>query len=371
MASIEFAKSSPYTLGVELEFQVLDRSTLDLVPKAPEILANIPDQLQKKTAREFRKSILEILTGVCSSVDEVAEDMRTTVLEIMEIAERHDCLLLASSLHPFADPAKQELSDDDRYRKIMHELQYVGRQFITQGLHIHVGVAEKEQAIRALNILQVYQPLLVALSASSPFFKGEDTGLCSYRTKLFEALPLAGIAGYLDSWAAYEEEIFLLQKSKVIEEIRDLWWDVRPSPRFGTVEVRGCDLPSCFSHILALVALTQALVAESVEGGVQPREVSPQILRCNKWQAARHGLDGRFNDPLGLLPIEQQTIHEAATQLIDVLTPRLEHFGTEKWIDVLQSILREGTSAAKQRYLYKNNRSFQEMIQVLLTDFWT
>jgi carboxylate-amine ligase len=371
MESIAFTRSAPYTLGVELEFQVVDQETLDLVPMAEILLAEMDKRFVGRTAREFRKSILEVLTGVCRDVDEVADDLRHTINAVEKLARGEGCLLLASSLHPFANPNDQELADSERYHRIMEELQLVGRQFITQGLHVHVGMDDKEQAIRVCDTMQAYQPLLLALSASSPFFKGEDTGFSSYRTKLFESLPLAGIAGFIGSWRAYEEEINLLKASEVIKEIRDLWWDVRPSPGFGTVEIRGCDLPGCLSEILAMVALIQVLAAELSEGNSPHRQVSPQLLRCNKWQAARHGLEGRFTDPLGLLSVATQPIRKAILQLLDLLQPRFVSFGTEQYLATLHTILKKGSSSDRQRELYRKNGSFQGMITRLHDEFWT
>ena len=369
MEEIVFARSRPFTLGVELEFQILDRETLDLVPRAPALLASAPSGVQDKVAPEFMRSILEIQTGVCASVDEVAGDLSFSVPLLEEIAARHQCLLYSASLHPFAEPADQQLSVGERYQRIMDELQYVGRQFISQGMHVHVGIEDHEAVIGVCDALQVYLPVLLAISCSSPYFRGEDTGLCSYRTKLFEALPLAGIAGYLGSWQAYLDEIHLLREAQVIQDIKDLWWDVRPSPRFGTVEVRICDIPARFVEVLGLTSLIQALAAAFVEGLVQPVRVSPQILRCNKWQAARHGLDGRFNDALGLLPTRTQSLREAAGELLQVLRPFFDTFGG-RGIDAVQRLLDGRVSAEQQRALMKKHGRFVTMITKLQEIYW-
>lgn len=369
MNEIVFAGSRPFTVGVELEFQILDRETLDLVSRAPVLLAKAPREVQDRVAPEFMRSILEIQTNVCGSVDEVAEDLGFSIPLLEQVAAEHDCLLYSASLHPFAEPAHQELSVGERYQRIMDELQYVGRQFISQGMHVHIGIEDRESAIRVCDTLQAYLPVLLALSCSSPYFRGEDTGLCSYRTKLFEALPLAGIAGYLGSWQAYLDEIHLLREAQVIREIKDLWWDIRPSPGFGTVEIRICDLPARFVEILGLAGLIQALAAALVDGLVQPVRISPQILRCNKWQAARHGLEGRFNDPLGLLPTRTQTLREAVDEMLVVLRPFLDRFGG-RGIDALQNLLDGSTSADRQRTLVRHGADFKSMITELQSTYW-
>lgn len=369
MEEIVFARSNPFTLGVELEFQILDQESLDLVPMAPVLLAAAPSALKEKIAPEFLRSILEVQTGVCGSVDEVAEDLKSSIPLLEQTAASHGCLLYSASLHPFAEPDRQLLSEGERYHRIMEELQYVGRQFISQGLHVHIGMEERESAIHTCDVLQGYLPLFLGLSCSSPYFRGEDTGLCSYRTKLFEALPLAGTAGFIGSWQAYLDEIHLLRRAGVIREIKDLWWDVRPSPGFGTVEIRICDLPARFVEILGLSSLLQALAAAIVEGLVRPKRISPQLLRCNKWQAARHGLEGRFNDPLGLLPTPNQTVRDAVSEMLKVLMPFFDQFGSTG-LDAVQNLLDGQVSSEKQRTLMKRFTRFETMIRNLQATFW-
>ncbi len=369
MATIDFAESRPYTLGVELEFQVLARESLDLVPAAPAIIADVPVFCRDRVAPEFLRSILEVQTGVCESVDEAADQLRSFIPAVEEAARRQDCLLFSASLHPFAEPADQVLSDGERYLRIMDELQYVGRQFISQGLHVHVGMADRETAIRVCDGIQVYLPVLLGLSTSSPYFRGEDTGLCSFRTKLFEALPMAGIAGYIGSWQGYEEEITMLRERGIIHEVRDLWWDVRPSPGFGTVEIRACDLPSRFSEVMALTGLVQALAAAIAEQRLRPQPVSPQLLQWNKWQAARHGLRGQFVDPLGLLG-PADTVRRAAARMLEILAPWVERFGSGRWLGGISSILEHGTGAERQRALVARGADFREMIRTLQGEYW-
>jgi carboxylate-amine ligase len=369
MENIVFAHSRSYTLGVELEFQILDRQTLNLVSRAPAILAEVPQTLGDKVAPEFIRSILEIQTGICMSVDEVAKDLKSSIALLEQIAANHGSLLFSASLHPFAEPADQMFSVGERYQRIMDELQHVGRRFISQGLHVHVGIEDGDAAIAVCDVLQLYLPILLGLSCSSPYFRGKDTGLSSYRTKLFEALPLAGIAGYIGSWQGYVDEINLLRSSFVIQETKDLWWDIRPSPGFGTVEIRICDLPARFVEVLGLTSIMQAFAAAIVEGIVKPFPVSPQLLSANKWQAARHGLDGRFTDPLGLLPTGTQTIRQAAYELLVLLSPFFDRFGG-RGIDAVQSLLAGKVSAEKQRALKKRHGSFETMIMKLHNTYW-
>ncbi|RUM35913.1 MAG: hypothetical protein DSY57_06355 [Desulfobulbus sp.] len=369
MQDVVFAESKPYTLGVELEFQIIDHQTLDLVPRAPALLSKVPPSVADRVTPEFIRSILEVQTGVCASVGDVDDDLRSSIGLLEKIAADHGCLLYSASLHPFAEPGDQVLSVGDRYARILEELQYVGRQFISQGLHVHVGIPDREAAIVVCDVFQVYLPLLLGLSGSSPYFRGEDTGLCSYRTKLFEALPLAGIAGYLGSWQAYLDEIELLRNSGIIQEPKDLWWDIRPSPAFGTIEIRICDLPLRFNEVLGLISIIQAFTAAIVEGILVPRPVSPQLLSANKWQAARHGLAGRFCDPLCLLPTATQSVGGAVYELLALLRPFFDRFDS-RGLGAIQALLTGEISAEKQRQLMKELGSFPAMITTLQDIYW-
>ena len=369
MQEVVFAESRPYTLGVELEFQIIDRQTLDLVPRAPALLSKVPPLIADRVTPEFIRSIIEVRTGVCASVREVNDDLRRSITLLEKIAADHDCLLYSASLHPFAEPADQVLSEGERYARILEELQYVGRQFISQGLHVHVGIPDRNAAIAVCDVFQVYLPLLLGMSCSSPYFRGEDTGLCSYRTKLFEALPLAGIAGFLGSWQAYIDEFDLLSRAGIIREAKDLWWDIRPSPAFGTVEIRICDIPLLFVEVLGLTSIIQAFAAAIVEGIVVPRPVSPQLLGANKWQAARHGLAGGFCDPLGLLPTAGQPIGMAVHELLTLLQPFFDRFDSQG-LGAIRALLAGGTSAEKQRRLVQAHGSFSTMITMLQDLYW-
>lgn len=366
-----FNGSQAYTLGVELEFQLIDRSSLDLVPRVNNILENLVPQGSDRIVQEFLQSIIELQTGVCASVNEVAADLSRLIHLVEDVAVNEDCYLYSTSLHPFADPAAQLLSRGERYQRIMDELQQVGRQFITQGMHVHVGMPDGDTAIRVCDIMQPYLPVLLALSCSSPFFCGQDTGFQSYRTKLFEALPLAGIASYLGTWQGYAEEVRMLYEHQAIKRLKDLWWDVRPSPGFGTVEIRICDLPCRFYAVLGLTALIQALAAYFAEADISSRPVSLQLLKCNKWQAARHGLQGHFVDAYELLGSSDLSLQEAAEKLFQLIRPVTDRFRTTGYIRELYKILEQGTGADCQRRLAEGGKKkFKEMIIGLKNDYW-
>lgn len=370
MKNIVFSKSKMYTLGVELEFQLCDQTSLNLVPRANEILTHFSKGQNERIALEFLQSIIEIQTGVCECVSEVASDLSRTIQLVEDVAGKEQCILYSASLHPFAEPTQQEVSPGKRYKRIMEELQLVGRQFISQGLHVHVGVGDGDTAIRLCDVFQAYLPILLSLSTSSPYFCGLDTGFCSYRTKLFEALPLAGIAGFLGSWQNYVDEVSYLHRLHIIEKINDLWWDVRPSPGFGTVEIRICDIPSRFIEILGLTAVIQAFAAYIIDSSFPAKPLDLQLLRSNKWQAARHGLHGRFNDTYGILGQEMLSFKSAATSLLTLIKPYAARFKTLDYLQVMHDVVRNNTSCERQRSLIKQGITFEEMISRLRDDYW-
>ncbi len=371
MFDLHFHDSKPFTLGVEVELQILDNQNFDLCPAAPRILDRVPDTFKEKIKQELLQSMIEVLTGVCASVDEVEDDLGLGIRTAQELATRDDCFLFASSLHPFARAAEQKIMADERYERIMKELQIVGRRFITQGLHVHVGITDRQTAILVCDAMQPYLSLLLALTGSSPYFQSEDTGFCSYRTKLFESLPLAGLSEFLGDWKTYVNTVQELYDYKIIRHIRDVWWDIRPHPDFGTVEIRICDLPSRFREISAMTAVVQALVALLAEGAVKPTRINNQVLRYNKWQAARHGLDGTFVDPLGLLTTEAVTMRQGVLLLLERIEPYLNSFNTLGKIPIIEKILDQGTSSTRQRQLYKKSQNFKMMITHIHGEFWS
>jgi len=370
LCSIVFNSSSEFSLGVELEFQVIDSESTDLVPKAPLLFENLPESLKPAVTLEFIQSILEVQTGICSSVSDVERDLRDVCSQSSALAEKFNTLLFAASLHPSAIAHKQELTDDPRYEKIMEELQIVGRRFITQGIHVHVGLPDGETAIRVCDAVQPFLPILLSLSTSSPYYQGIDTGFMSYRTKLFEALPMAGLYDYIGSWDQFLQELCFLEKRGVISSIKDLWWDARPHPDFGTLEIRTCDLPTRFSDILGLTALVQALVVTLARGGARPGPYSQALLRFNKWHAARHGLQGSFIDPTEMLAERKIGLKEAVVLLLEKVKPAAEELGSTDFLQLIGNIKERGTGADQMRALYSRTQDYNQVIIDIHQRFW-
>jgi carboxylate-amine ligase len=241
-------------------------------------------------------------------------------------------------------------------------VKFVGTRFISQGLHVHIGVDDEEKVIKINNNMRIYLPILLALTTSSPFYEGVDTGLMSYRSKLFESLPLAGTPDSLEDWEEFNLLVNLLKKSGIIESVKDIWWDVRPHPDFGTIEIRICDLPYSLHDILAITALIQSLVLTLADQFENP-EPHIQILRSNKWQAARYGLEGMYVDPFFA---GKYTMKEAAISLCRHVRPAAEDLKSTDYLDDVLKITERQTGSHLQRDFYnKNGKNLTEMIRTM------
>ncbi len=367
---LEFASSPAFTLGIEIEFQVLDQETLALAPGGPIILAQAQRDptLAPWVKPEYIRSMIEIVTPVCRSVEEAHGWLRKALRKLFEIAEGKGYRLYSASLHPFSKALEQKVWEDVRYQNIREELQIVGRPFISQGLHIHVGMPSAGDCLKAYRWLRLYLPLFLALTTSSPFYEGEMTGLYSYRSKLFEALPLAGYPRDFKDYESFAQLVETLLEYQIIQSSRDLWWDLRPHPLFGTLELRVCDLPSKLAEILGIATLARAYLMSVLESPEEAPEVPQEILRYNKWQAARHGLDGYFVDPVSG---RKNTFREMFKEFLFQALPRIESREERSWIGELEEVLERGTSAHRQIDLYLETGDFRRVIQSLGEEFWT
>jgi len=363
---IKFNSSPEPTIGVEIELQLVDKNNLNLNNVSSKVLIDVNKEFSDNIKCELIESMIEINTNICSNIKEVENDIRKTLKHLDEILKNYETEINCTSLHPFAIGKNQIITDSPRYKRIMKDLQMVGKHFISQGLHVHIGIGNPEDAIKVNNALRVYLPLLLALSTSSPFFEGEDTGLHSYRTKLFEALPLAGMPDYLNNWNHFENLTEHLEGAGIINSVKDLWWDVRPHPGFGTVEIRVCDIPINFEEIIALVALIQALVVTLIKlDSYQDTHI--QILQSNKWQATRYGLDGIFVDPKNF---KKLSMKKAIENLFILVEPAIISLDLKKHLNILEKILNTGSGSNKQRKLYAGSKNFEHMLKILKEQFY-
>ncbi|MEN8143198.1 MAG: YbdK family carboxylate-amine ligase [Thermodesulfobacteriota bacterium] len=365
---MEFIPSKPYTIGVELELQLLDSEHYNLTSAAPSILTGLPVEFKDRIKPEFIQSMVEVASGICDDLEELENDLKRSINLLEELARKNNCLIFSSSLHPFAPYRDQVLSPGKRYAALMEELQLSGRRLITQGLHIHIGLPDGATAIKVCNSIRQYLPLLLALTTSSPYYGGEDTGFFSYRSRLLDSLARAGLPHPFADWNDFRELLLLLKRSSIIEDIRDIWWDVRPHPDLGTIEIRICDLPVRFNEIIAIAGLVQSLVVTLAEKTAPHSHPPLELIATNKWQAARHGLDGKFVDQDSIS--EPLSMKEAIKRLLVRTEKAAKRLGSNDSRQEITRIMAEGSGAHRQRLLYENQADFREMIMQLQKDFW-
>jgi len=366
---IVFNVSPQPTIGVELELQLLDPKTLMFKNAAPAILSEIAPSYKERIKEEFIQSMIELNTRPCLTVADIDEDLRESLRYLQGILDKQETVFYCASLHPLEKGTGENLTQKPRYIRIMDDLKMVGWRFITQGIHVHIGVDSAQRAVKINNTIRMYLPLILALTTSSPFYYGEDSGLLSYRTKLFEALPLAGMPDSIDDWDEFTRMASLLISGGIIESVKDLWWDVRPHPGFGTVEVRIGDIPCRYEEILAITALIQSLVVTLGHVNVHPEaRTQMQILKSNKWQAARYGLAGVFVNPIaGTRTPMKNAIHE----LMKLVEPEARNLGGYEYFEVIEKILERGTGAHRQRSLYASSGDFRAMIDRMRGEFYS
>ena len=341
----EFNSNPGPTLGVEVELQLVDRETRALTSAAAEIIGSFGevDWLKK----ELLQSTIEINSDVCADIGEVEGDLHGKLEQVQRCARERGLALISAGTHPFSRWEDQAVSEDERYHRLVDKVQWPARRMLIFGLHVHVGVPDAESAIQIINHLEPWLPHLLALSASSPFWEGKDTGLASCRSKVFETLPTAGLPYRHENWKEFEQLVSALIRSEGIESIREIWWDVRPHPGFGTVEVRVCDAMPTLGETLAVAALVQALIVylqERIDEGSTLPILHPRIVTENKWRAARYSMEGStIVDETGA----QRPIAETMEQLLVDLAPVFERLGSRAQVPMLQRMIREPPNGGK------------------------
>ena len=353
-----FGATNSYTVGVEEEFQLVDPSTRELTPAIEGVIGASLENTER-IAPELFQDCVEMRTPVFSSVAELARDLPALRLDVAKAAGGAGVRMAASGLHPISDPFSQRFTRGERYERMEEELGALARLQIIYALHVHVAVADEERAIRATNALLRHVPLFVALSANSPFWNGMDTGFASARVKIRDASPRSGLPPTFHSWEEFESYTDALVAMGNIPDFSWFWWDVRPHPRHGTVELRVPDAQAQPEYVVALAALTQCLVATAEEYTSE----DARFVSENKWRAIRRGLDARFYDfDTG----EEKGARQTARELVTQLRPVAQDLGCEAELDGVCEILRRGTGADLQRAAYERRGSLEDVVDYLL-----
>ena len=349
---IDFTGSPEPTLGVEWELACVDAETGQLVPVAQEVLAAVcppGQQSHPKVKGELLVNTVEAVTGICRTVAEARDDLAQTVRGLREITDPLGVELFSAGCHPFSRWEDQEVSEGDRYATLIDRTRWWGRQMVIFGVHVHVGVASAAKAMPIVTSLLTWFPHLQALSASSPFWEGKDTGYASNRALLFQQLPTAGLPFHFSQWSEYERYVGDLTRTGVIDGLPDIRWDVRPSPALGTVEVRVCDGVPTLTELAALTALTHCLVVDldrRLDDGEQLPVMPPWHVQENKWRAARYGLDAEIIlDAAG----NERLVTDDLDDLLERLSPVARRLECEDELRAVADIPRRGASYQRQR----------------------
>lgn len=364
---IYFNHSPKPTIGVEAELFTINKNSFDLCPGAPLILKEFPESAHVK--EELLECIIEVNTDICDNISEVRTDLTSRISEVQQIAEKQNMALISMGTHPFARWKDQTITESGRYINFLERMQWPVRRLIISGLHVHIGVESGEKAIAITNGMTRYIPLLIGLSANSPYFGSELTGLASTRTKIFEGLPTAGLPPFLKNYSEFQKFMRTLQKANSIQSIREVWWDIRPHPGFGTVEIRVCDAVPSVDEMVNLAALIQCLVvglSNFYDDGAQLPILDPWVIQENKWRATRYGIDADIIvDEGGSL----QSLKGAILETIDKILPIAEDLGCRNELIQLGDIV-DNNQAPYQRQIlhYNKNNEYSDIISSTINE---
>ena len=360
---VNFGKRPPFTIGVEEEFQLVDRTSYELVSRFDEIEEELNREVEVKP--ELVQSVLEVATHVHGSVPEAIEEARSLRRRIAEAAAGSGTLVVGAGTHPFSRYEHQDVTEKERYRDLLHEMQWIGQREVIFGLHVHVGLSTGQEAISVAGALRTWLPELLALSANSPFWLGRDTGLASTRSKVFDAFPRSGLPPAYASFEEWEEAMDRAQRLGFFDDYTYIWWDLRLHPTLGTIEIRICDGQTRLTSVAGIVALVQCLVAllsdrYEREGAlpIQPR----LLVGENKWRAVRYGLDATLVD---LDRDESRTAREAVLDLVERAEPYAARLGCVDELAEVERICARGNGADEQRACFEREGNLLAVVKTL------
>ncbi|MET4077592.1 glutamate--cysteine ligase [Janibacter sp. UYMM211] len=350
---IDFRPSAGPTLGVEWELALVDGDTLDLVPRADDVVAGVAEALDDehvsaRVHRELLSNTVEIVTGICDDVPQVSADLDSSLRALRQVTDPLGLELMCAGTHPFAQWQSQQVSEGERYATLIDRTRWWGRQMVIYGVHVHVGITDAAKVLPILNGMLTYAPHLQALSASSPFWAGEETGYASNRAQMFQQLPTAGLPFQFDTWPEYERYVDDLMVTGVIDELKEIRWDIRPAPHLGTLEIRVCDGIPTLRELAAITALVQCLVVwldDRLTDGGTLRTLPPWHVQENKWRTARYGMDSIIIcDDRN----RERLVTEDLADLLERLAPVARRLGCETELADVEQITRTGASYQRQ-----------------------
>jgi carboxylate-amine ligase len=358
-----------FTIGIEEEYQTVDPVTRDLRSHIhAEIIEKGKLLLQERVKAEMHQSVVEVGTSVCSNIKHAKDEVKKLRRDMIALAKENGLRLASAATHPFADWRAQEIYPDERYKNIVEDMQLVARANLIFGLHVHIGVEDRETAIHMMNHARYFVPHILALSTNSPFWLGMNTGLKSYRCKVFDKFPRTNIPDYFPSWGEYENFIKLLIKTGCIDNAKKIWWDIRPHPFLNTIEFRICDIPMRVDETIALAALIQATVAKLYklyEANQGFRLYRRALIMENKWRAARYGLQGK------LIDFGKQTqvpVRDLILEYLDFVDDVVDELGSRHEIEYVHTILQKGSGADRQIRVFEQTGDLKKVVDYIIEE---
>jgi carboxylate-amine ligase len=357
-----------FTVGVEEEFQIVDPTTWELRSHVSELLASSAPAFGEHVKREMHQSIVEVGTKICANVEELATEIIRNRRDLADAAERVDLRIAAAGTHPFSNWVDQVISPGERYQNIVEELQQLARSLLIFGLHVHVAVPDHSAMISLMNEARYFLPHLLALSTSSPFWLGRDTGLKSFRTTVFRRFPRTGIPDHFHSWNEYEEYVQTLIDLRCIDNGKKIWWDLRPQPTFGTLEFRICDVPTAPRASIAIAAVAQAIIVKLYRLRLRNlgfRQYHRALIEENKWRAARWGIDGKLID---FGQRREVPMRELGLELLEFIDDVLDDLGSRREVEYIRKILADGTSAERQLQVFRETGDLRTVVRSIVEE---
>src|SRR5215471_11250609 len=361
------SKDGLLTIGVEEEYQIIDGRG-DLHSHIDTLLAAATPKLGDKVKREMMQSVVEVGTSICEDVEQARDQLAEMRGTLSDLLEPEGLRLACAGTHPFSRWQEQQITDHERYKMLEEELQDVVRALVIFGLHVHVGIPDPELRIGVLNEARYFLPHLLALSTSSPFWMGRNTGLKSYRSVIWSNFPRTGIPPELSSFDEYENYVELLVKTGSIDNGKKIWWDLRAHPAFPTLEFRVCDMPTRLDETICLAALMQAICAKLLKlrsGNLGFRKYMPALIAENKWRAIRYGIDGNLID---FGKQAEVPMRDLAIELLEFVDDVVDDLGSRKAVDYVHTILAEGTSADRQLRVMRHTGDVHAVVEMLAAE---
>lgn len=371
---VDFAHSPRSTIGVEWELALLDGESLDLTPAAESLLADVAErapEFEKRIVGEMLTNTIELVSGVHTTVADVADDLATSMGALRTLTEARGIELMSAGTHPFAQWQMQEVRAKDRYLELVDRTQWWGRNMLIFGVHVHVGIDSRDKVLPILNALLAYVPHLQALSASSPFWGGTDTGYASNRAMMFQQLPTAGLPFQFDSWEAYEKYVADMLKTGIIDHLNEIRWDIRPAPNWGTVEVRVCDGLPTMEEITAVTAFIQCLVDDfsaRLDAGDTLPTMPDWFHDENKWRAARYGMEAIIIENAAA---DERLVTECIADEIERLAPVAERLGCSRELAGVTDLMARGVPYQRLEDVFHTTGSLTEVTRSLIRDLRT